>query len=144
MKILAFLFLFCSFVSFPQTNDDKNNDDVDVTVSIKPLEIKSGGTAQLIVNFKPKKGIQINLDPPIEIELEKSIVSKGKIEIPKMKKEAYLNPAKPLKQNFTLKKNISPGTHTLKGKLNYFYCSDAEGWCSRFTQDFQLNIKVIK
>ena len=144
MKILAFLFLFCSFVSFRQTNDDKNNDDVDVTVSIKPLEIKSGGTAQLIVNFKPKKGIRINLDPPIEIELEKSIASKGKIEIPKMKKEAYLNPAKPLKQNFTLKKNISPGTHTLKGKLNYFYCSDAEGWCSRFIQDFQLNIKVIK
>jgi len=143
MKILAFLFLFCSFVSFPQTNGDKYNDDVDVTVSLKKLEIKSGGTAQLIINFKPKKGIHINLDPPIEIELEKNFASKGKTEIPKMKKESYLNTEKPLKQNITLKKNITPGAHTLKGKLNYFYCSDSEGWCSRFTQDFQLNIKVI-
>jgi hypothetical protein len=142
MKILAFLFLFCSFVSFPQTNEDKNNENVDVTVSLKPLEIKPGRTAQLIINFKPKKGIHINLDPPIEIELEKSFASKGKIEIPKLKKEGYLNPEKPLKQTITLKKNISPGTHTLKGKLNYFYCSDSEGWCSRFTQDFKLNIIV--
>ena len=96
-----------------------------------------------MILIKPKKGIHINLDPPIEIELEKSIASKGKIEIPKLKKEGYLNPEKPLKQNLTLKKNITPGMHTLKGKLNYFYCSDSEGWCSRFTQDFQLNIKVI-
>ncbi len=145
MKILVYLIVACSFLSFAKTDAERSeNEYVDVTITLKPNEIKSGGNAQLIVTFKPQKGIYINLDPPIEIRLEKDYATIGKIEIPKTKDGDYLNTQKPVKQNFKLKKNLQTGTYILKGQLVYFYCSDAEGWCSRFKQPIQLNISIIK
>lgn len=145
MKKLVYLIILCSFFSFAKTGGDKNeNEYVDVTITLKPNEVKSGGKAQLLVTFKPQKGIHINLDPPIEFEFEKELVINGKVKISKMKKDNYLDTEKPLIQNLSIKKNLSPGTHTIKGKLIYFYCSDAEGWCSRFSQPINLNITIIK
>lgn len=145
MKKLVYLIILCSFFSFAKTDGEKSeNEYVDVTITLKPKEVKSGGKVQLLVTFKPQKGIHINLDPPIEFEFDKELVINGKAKIPKMKKDDYLNTEKPLIQNLRIKKNLSPGTHTIKGKLNYFYCSDTEGWCSRFSQPINLNITIIK
>ncbi|MDI6778589.1 MAG: hypothetical protein QME25_00085 [Bacteroidota bacterium] len=132
------LFLFSPLIA------DEENEYVDVSLSIKPNEIKAGGKGQIFVFFKPQKGIYINLDPPIEFEIADDGAALGKMEIPKSKKNEYLDTNKPLKQHFTIKKGLPAGTYTLKGKLIYFYCSDAEGWCSRFTQPFQFNLKILK
>lgn len=123
---------------------DDENKYVQVYTSVKPATIKVGGKAELIFTFATQEGIHINLDPPIEVEIEKKFATLGKIDVPKAKGSEYLNLKKPVKQSFTLNKKLKPGKHQLKGTLTYFYCSDEEGWCSRFQQTIQLNIVVEK
>lgn len=123
---------------------DDENKYVQVYTSIKPATIKVGGTAELLFTFATQEGIHINLDPPIEVELDKKIAALSKLDVPKAKGSEYLNLKKPVKQTFTLNKKLKPGKHQLKGTLTFFYCSDEEGWCSRFQQTIQLNIVVEK
>lgn len=132
--LLVPIYLFC--------NDE--NKYVHVYTSVKPATIKAGGNAEILFTFATQEGIHINLDPPIEVELDKKFATLGKLDVPKAKGIEYLNLKKPVKQSFTLNKKLKPGKHLLKGTLTYFYCSDEEGWCSRFQQAIQLNIVVEK
>ncbi|MDP2209261.1 MAG: hypothetical protein Q8K98_10910 [Bacteroidota bacterium] len=132
--LLLPLYLFC----------DDENEYVQVYTSVKPATIKAGGNAEILFTFATQEGIHINLDPPIEVEIDKKFAALSKLDVPKAKGSEYLNLKKPVKQSFTLNKKLKPGKHQLKGTLTYFYCSDEEGWCSRFQQTIQLNIVVEK
>lgn len=138
--ITIFILLFVPIYLF----GDDENEYVQVYTSVKPANIKAGGTAEILFTFATQEGIHINLDPPIEVELDKNIAALSKLDVPKAKGSEYLNLKKPVKQSFTLNKKLKPGKHQLKGTLTYFYCSDEEGWCSRFQQTIQLNIVVEK
>lgn len=142
MKIFSLLFLIFSI--FLTSIPEEKNKYVDVSLTVAPREIKEGSKGEIIVSFKPQKGIYINIEPPIEFEIIGDGVKLKKLEIPKNKKTKYLDINKPLKQHFIIKKGTPTGTYTLNGNLTYFYCSDAEGWCSRHTQPFQFTLKILK
>jgi hypothetical protein len=57
-----------------------------------------------------------------------------------MAKFPYLDPSKAIVQRFTVDTPPRSGPVTLKGILTYYYCSDAEGWCSRFRQPFTVTL----
>ncbi len=140
-KLITIFILF--LVPVYMFGDDENK-YVQVYTSVKPATIKAGGNAELLFTFATQEGIHINLDPPIEVEIDKKFAALGKLDVPKVKGSEYLNLKKPVKQSFTLNKKLKPGKHQLKGTLTYFYCSDEEGWCSRFQQTIQLNVVVEK
>ena len=122
------------------------NEHVKISISATPSELKAGAQAQLLISLKPKKGYHIVTTPPMEIKLDSvsGIQVIGKLQIPQSTNKDYVETSKPIKQRITLASRLKPGTATIKGTLTYFYCSDAEGWCSKFKQPIELTIKIVK
>ena len=115
--------------------------------------VKQGAraTGSLLFRLSPRKGIHINLDPPMSVSFDSGAPVKpaGKLEVPRMGKFPYLDTARAITQPFTLsihsaEGRTKPPSVTLKGILTYFYCSDAEGWCSRCRQPFAVAVPAAK
>lgn len=119
-----------------------------VKFSLTPISqtVQAGGTGEIIISLKPDKGIHINLQPSIDLRLDSTagVRESGALQLRKLDTANYLDPSKPLRQLFTVAKTQRPGTLTLRGTLTYYYCSDAEGWCSRFKQPVALTVIVKK
>ena len=115
-------------------------------VIAKPASLRAGRKCQLLISLKPVKGIHVNLKPPMEFKFDSSetISSVGQLEIPTSGRTGYLDPSKPVKQTFMLSEKLKPGEAVVHGMLTYFYCSDAEGWCSKFKQPVEITIAVTK
>lgn len=147
MNILFSLFVFLMLLD---SSGDKSKPNVNkfVQCEIKLVEqsLKAGSAGTLQFILKPTKGIHINLDPPMSLNLDKSdVISKvEKLMAPKDKKHEYLDATKPVFAKITIAKNAKPGTIKLKGTFTYFYCSDAEGWCNRFKQPMELTLTITK
>jgi len=142
-SILASAILL-STITIKAGNTNKINEYVQVSISTDKKIFKADTFGEIIIKFQPKDGIHINLDPPFSINLDSTAVIKasGKPFFKKDNKTQYLDVSKPVKQKFSIPKNIKPGEHKIKGMLIYFYCSNAEGWCSRFKQPFELDIRI--
>ena len=122
------------------------NEYVKFNIALKEKRLSPGSKGHLLISLKPKKGVQIPINPPMDVKLESSnaIISVGKLEIPKSKKKPYVESALPVKLSFTFSKTVQPGVVPIKGVLTYYYCSDAEGWCSKFKQPIELMINVVQ
>ncbi|MGE5316193.1 MAG: hypothetical protein ACM3Q4_15980 [Acidobacteriota bacterium] len=115
-----------------------------VTIDIKsPQALKAGAQGTLQVMFKPNKGIHINADPAIDIVPEKNsvIASIGAI-VPSKDKHGYVDPSKPVRVSAAISPSAPKGAQTVKLKVVYFLCSDAEGWCNRDEQTIDVRVTV--
>lgn len=145
--VLLVLLLFAgTFPVFGGGNPKTENEYVKTEISLKQNKLKAGASGQVLFSLRPKKGIHVNLAPAVEVKLDSSdlIALSGKPEIPRDKKTDFLDPLMPIKQSFTLSKKTKPGMVALKGMLTYYYCSDAEGWCSKFKQPIEMKITVVQ
>lgn len=150
MKFLSFFLLLA--LNLPTDiiaggNTSITNEHVDFTATLKKNRLAGGSTGVLFFTLKPHKGIHVNLEPPIGIRMENDSLATltGDLELSSLKKDTtkYLDASKPISQKFMLSKLAGTGTKIVKGTLTYFYCSDAEGWCSRFRQPFEVTLTVV-
>ena len=117
-----------------------------VTVEMRaPENISQTQDNEISFFLDPIDGIHINTNPKFELILDK----KSTIEVigkPSFQKNenGYLDTQAAIKFSVKPKASTKTGKQTLKGKLNYFYCSDKEGWCNRFSQPFEASITVTK
>jgi hypothetical protein len=142
--LLAILFII------PDTGRSVNPSDtnkyVRFTATLKPGAPRTGSTGALLFNLYPRKGIHVNLTPPMSVTFDSSapVKAAGKLQTPAMEKFPYLDTSKAIVQRFTLLRKAKPPTGTIRGTLTYFYCSDSEGWCSKFKQPFELTMPATK
>jgi hypothetical protein len=54
----------------------------------------------------------------------------------------YLDPEVPVRFDVALAKGVAKGTHEVKAKVVYFYCSSGKGWCRKGTEDVELAVPV--
>lgn len=145
-KPYALLFLLLAFAATGLAGGSaaRSNEFVECTMSVRPDSLKAGSTGMLLIRLKPKPGIHVNLTPPLKVMLDstKVITASASRHVPK--KKEYLDTTKPIKHAFTLSSKIPPGTSAITGTLTYYYCSDAEGWCSKFTLPIDQKITVVK
>ena len=122
------------------------NKYVKCDIVLQKKQLKAGTTGQLLITLKPIRGIHVNTIPPAEVKLDSAniIAGVGKLEIPKSEKTGYMDTKKQITLPFTLTQNLKAGHALLKGTLTYFFCSDADGWCSKFKQPIELNITIVK
>lgn len=134
--------LLLSPIGEKQTLTDNEHIKVELQSPEKISASKSGEVAFL---FSPIEDIHINTIPIFEFRLDKNSLFEivGNPRFQKNEKK-YLDIAKPIEFSIKAKKGTKPGKQMLKGKLNYFYCSDKEGWCNRFTQPVEVSIEVTK
>ena len=138
------LLLLPGFVA--QKGTVQENPHVRFEIRLASTTLTRGGTGELILTLTPKEGIHINTDPPMEFEFEKdSSIHPLKItSLPTNSKTGYLITDQPVRYSFSLDNKISKGTHSLKGSVRYFFCSDTEGWCNRFVQPINLRFTVAR
>ncbi len=138
------LFLLCVFtVNSSATSDD---DYVKVDIKVSPKQLKANSQGELVIRLKPRSGIHINLEPPIQLTLEESqsIVLLPKQPKPSRTQAGYLYTKKPVRYRFKVAGAATAVTTVIKGKLTYFYCSDEEGWCRMATEDVQVSVMIAR
>ncbi|HTK82595.1 MAG TPA: hypothetical protein VL633_09915 [Bacteroidota bacterium] len=122
--------------------DTQTNKQVAFTAALKEKSVQAGSTATLLIRLRPQKGIHINLKPAISIIVDSTdgILRAGTPNIPQA--DSFLNTSKPIVQQVTLPAGLKKGKAFISGTVTYFFCSDAEGWCSRFAQPFKVPLTV--
>lgn len=141
---IMIFFTICSLAMAGGDNPSPANEYVKCAVTLKENSLRAGSRRNLLIALKPKAGIHVNIKPPIGIVLDSTGVIE-KVESPMIPKaDTLLNTSKPISQPIVVAKSVKPGAVTLKGTITYYYCSDAEGWCSRFKQPFELTVNVVK
>lgn len=143
--ILPVLLLFSTATMMPIGAGGKgSNSSVQFSVSADQTGYSPGEPGTLLFTIHPKKGIHINLEPGLTISADSSsdLGFSGKPEIPIDSSTNFLNESKPIRQPFRVPPHRTPDSLTVSGTVTYYYCSDAEGWCSRFKQSFRLKIRV--
>ncbi|MBM2841143.1 MAG: hypothetical protein HW412_1671, partial [Bacteroidetes bacterium] len=115
-------------------------------ISLADTIVTQGGTGKIMIAFTPIDGIHINVDPPLSVKLERNTPFRfeGKLDISTDKESGYLSMSMPVEQRFAVTRKTKPGSHTIKGTLVYYFCSDTEGWCRKFTQPIALKLNVTK
>lgn len=119
------------------------NDHVTVEMS-SPAKLVLKSTAGVSFLFTPKPGIHVNTQPAVDLRLEKD----APVEIsgtPQMQKNAqgYLETQTPVIFTLKAKSSVKPGRTVVRGKINYFFCSEKDGWCNRYSQPVEFRIEII-
>ncbi len=122
------------------------NDYVKAEISLATKGMKVGGAGELVIRLTPKPGIHVNVVPPMSIKLDEGqeFRASGNLQYTAVAKDTtrILDATKPIRQSLLVSGSARPGRYTLKGTLTYYYCSDADGWCSRFRQPIGLDVAV--
>lgn len=143
--MIKYILIFVLFIAVDSVQSaPKTNRYVAFNISVSEKKLKAGGKGAFLITLTPQKGIHVNLTPPMNFTLDSSgiVAELGKIQ--PTAKETLLDASKPVLQPFVLTSKASPGSSILHGTLVYFYCSDSEGWCSKFSQPFDVKVTVVK
>lgn len=143
LPIFAALLALLSVVpAFGGSTRFTGNKSVTVDVTVRDSSAAAGGRAELLFSFAPVAGIHINLKPALEFTLDSASQAalSGALVLPKG--GPYLNTKEPVVQRVALSTKAKPGPLTLKGTLTYFFCSDKEGWCSKYKQPVEIALTV--
>ena len=107
--------------------------------------VQAGRKADVTVAFNVLNGFKINRDPKISLAIQPVTgvkLDKAKIEAspvdPKAKDEYFVT-LPTLKVGVTAAK---AGKYELPGKLTYFYCSIADGFCAKESVDVKIPLHV--
>lgn len=152
-RVVVLLTVVASFIAQFDAGGNPANEYIQISVKVEKDGLKAGGQGRLLFTIKPKAGFHVNLEPPITLALaeEKNFTLLAKKFIPDSTiqeittKDGYkiFNPAAPVAFGFKAAKSLKPGKHTLQANLTYYYCSDAEGWCSFTTEAFPVTVTII-
>ena len=139
---IILLFLVCFLPGYAQLNI---KEDVAVVTALQQSVLKAGTAGQLTISLKPKKGIHVTADPPFTFSLDTltQFFSVGKPNFTKDGK-GYVDTRHQIRHELSVAKTTPPGSYRVKGVFTYFYCSDAEGWCSRFRHPVELTVNVAR
>ncbi len=120
------------------------NSYVDFGVKLEKTSLRRDSAGTLLLSLKPHKGIHINTQPgpSFVFDTTNGVRASGSLALTMLEKSTFLDPQKPVRQRFSLVPAVQPGELTIKGTFIYYYCSDAEGWCSRFKQPVEVLLKV--
>lgn len=99
--------------------------------------------AEVAVTLSPRDhDIKVNRSPAPRLALDASqkVLSLRPVKTEKgEKKEGYLDTTFPVVFPVELAPDVR-GTPAVKGTLTYYYCSKAEGWCRKGTQDVEVSV----
>lgn len=108
-------------------------------------ELRQGRAgAEVAVTFSPRDhDIKVNRSPAPRLALDayQKVLALKPVKSEKgEKKEGYLDTTFPVVFPVELAPDAH-GTPPVKGTLTYYYCSKAEGWCRKGTQDLSLDLR---
>jgi hypothetical protein len=125
---------------------------VKVAVTVSPAAVAAGSDAQATLQLTPNPGIKLNKYPKIKLQLpaepgvaaaaEASIGNTAPPPADHLDANYYKGEVDPLVVKVHLDSGAARGTHDLRGKLSYFYCVAASGYCAPAKVDVTVPVAV--
>lgn len=124
--------------------------DLKIQVALAPGAVKAGSKSEAVVTLTPPSGIHINQYPPIRLTLESAppVIFEPdsyKLGLDAMPDNPEKNPFKtidPIKVRFRVAPHASDAKIEVKGKLKFFYCVAASGYCAPGSKDVAFTVPV--
>ena len=124
--------------------------DVKVEVALAPGAVKAGSKSEAVVTLKPPSGIHINQYPPIRLTFENAPPvtfepDSYKLGLDQMPDNPEKNPfttVDPIKVKFRVAPHTADAKVAIKGKVKFFYCVAASGYCAPGTKDVVFTVPV--
>lgn len=143
---VCFLISCLVITASPGGENSQSNKYVKVETAIASADVKAGGKGTILIFFVPVDGIHINAEPPVTMKLEKDrlLSLEGEPDFSTDKESGSMSTSTPVEQRFAVSSKAKPGEHTIKGTIVYYFCSDTEGWCRKFSQPMALKLNIHK
>jgi hypothetical protein len=124
--------------------------DVKIQVALAPGPVKAGSKSEAVVTLTPPSGIHINQYPPIRLTLENAppVIFEHdsyKVGLDAMPDPPEKNPFQtvdPIKVRFRVAPHAADAKVAVKGKVKFFYCVTASGYCAPGTKDVVFTVPV--
>lgn len=142
MRILGgFLALFAAgwtVAAVPETAADRP-DPARLRFDVSPSPVPAGGEVSVRLTLVPAKGIKINRYPKIKLQIPAQLgiaaaveASVGNTAPPPADKleDNYFKSIDPVEVKVKLDAGLGAGTREIDGKVSYFYCVAASGYCA--------------
>ena len=144
MFVMSFITALFTILAPLRADEAVERRNVRCDVRMISSTLKPGGTGELELLFSPDEGTHVTTDPPLEVVFAKlsPLRFTGMKSVSKISKTNDLDAKHPVLAGFIVDKKCKSGKHVVKGTVQYSFCSDAEGWCSRATQPFELTFTV--
>ena len=147
MKFL-FAYILAAIFSFLNAQTLQENKYVHFQAHLQKNTLHAGDTTVFAITLTPSSGIHVNSIPPMTFSLDstasRSLEKVGSLSFEKLDTTSFLNYAKPVTQSFKISSKSFSGAYKLKGTFTYFFCSDVEGWCSKWRQPVEVSFRVVK
>jgi len=108
-------------------------------ISVTPQAVGAGEEARVTVHIRPIEGIKVNRYPKIKLEIpaRQGLVGEARAEVgndtpppPEQLSSNYFETVDPVELTLRLDSAAPKGTHEIDGKLTYYYCVAASGFCA--------------
>jgi uncharacterized protein (DUF58 family) len=124
--------------------------DLKIQVALASSAVKAGSKSEAVVTLTPPSGIHINQYPPIRLTLENAPPvtfepDSYKLGLDAMPDNPEKNPFEkidPIKVRFRVAPHASDAKVAIKGKLKFYYCVKASGYCAPGTKDVTFTVPV--
>jgi len=122
-----------------------------IDISVAPEALKPGSEALITLRLEPIEGVKINKYPKIKLEVPASagLNAEAKVEVgndaPPENFETganYFKTVDPVELKLLLDDAAPAGDHKIEGKLTYFYCVAASGFCAPKRVPVQIPVAI--
>jgi len=125
---------------------------VKVSVSVAPQAIGAGADTVVTIKLDPKTGIKLNKYPKIKLMIpavpglvekaEQSIGNPSPPPADQLDENYFHGSIDPLTVTLHLDAQAAKGQHDILGKLSYFYCVAASGYCAPAKAELKIPVTV--
>jgi len=122
-----------------------------IKVSVSPEAVSRGGQAEVTVVLRPVQGVKINRYPKIKLEVpgQSGLVEEAEVSVgnaspppPDAKESNYFDTVDPVLLELQVDGSAPVGRHAITGKLAYYYCVTASGFCAPARVPIEIPVEI--
>lgn len=111
----------------------------EIVISVSPETVAPGEKVRVSLRLEPIKGVKINRYPMIKLQVpaREGLVDEAEVTLgnstpppPEKMNTNYFEKVDPLELTLPVAAAAARGTFELEGKLTYYYCMPASGFCA--------------
>jgi len=151
--LLVTLALALGLCTFAWADNRPPKEPAKISIAVEPQSLTPGEVAHVTLQLEAKDGIKINRYPKIKLVVPQqdgldaeTTVAIGNDSPPPPEKLAsganYFETVDPLEIDLPLSTTAAKGKHEIDGKLTYFYCVTASGFCAPARVPVTISLEV--
>jgi len=122
-----------------------------IKISVSPDAVSRGGQTEVTLVLHPVEGVKINRYPQIKLEVpeQAGLVAQAEVAVgnaappaPDQKESNYYDTVDPVRLNLQLDASAPTGRHAVSGRLTYYYCVAASGFCAPKRVPVEIPVEI--